>query len=1549
MNKKKKRITAMLMAVILSLCAVMPPNGSMVFASDVNEADTEELKVYDATVRTDLEADEVVVAEDIIVAVDYGFDVMESRDGISFDDTKVDVSYYADKGSFDGNVVGEYDTYYKVTPVSGKEAYLVHRVISVREPETVSSNSASGDATEREETEPEEAEPDEGELAKGEIVEPEEPLRIMMASAPVLKASATADDSMKVSYSGYVSYCGRRMGVKYISTSGEYNNCLVFCMDLNKNTTSGSVEASSSKVKPEITYCLVNGARKLGGTCHNDKYSAGSANADYFITSAAIHVLNGEVGLSYYNDGSGVYKKIASLVEDAKKCDSSEYADSGLTKSITYNISPKKSEWKDMGDGLYRSADKFVRTKTGTVKNVKYTITGAPSGLTVGEIKTDASEIENPDDLKKYDICVAQTDASKASSNFYLYCNAEALAKIQENGSTIKVKAKAYADEKGGRKWTPTVVSQQKITFLETFEDVVSDQATVKVTSNFKLGSFSLKKTNTYDGKPVPGAIYYLYEDSACTDLLCKLSLTDANGLSGSNVEVLTEATYYLKEVRAPQGYRLDETVYPIGLEYFTLYDAEGKVIQQGKTVDVNEIPEPVGVMVHKTDSKTGVFVKGAGFAVFNDAACTQRTLISDDVPSQVPVFYYNEDLQIAASDKFVKKQDYYYVKEVVVPDGYRDDGTVWTVSPNYGEFAIVNANNTPIRCDVSASKEDRETGKKAQGDAKLDGALYGLYATSNIVYPDGSGVVTYSGNDNITSTKGTDFVSTGAKANAGALLATVKTDKDGNFNFGNLYYGNYHIKEIKESYGYQLDTTTYAVNFSEASNKHQNISLKRKVLEPVKKQAFEIIKISTDGSDAQTDYVKGAEFTVKLQSEIDKVGWDKATTYDVLVTDDKGYAVSKELPFGKYLVKETKVPKDLHKTEDFTVNVTEDSRAPQAWRVLNDAPFKAYIRIVKKDAESGRTILLPNVTFKIKNTDTDQYVEQKIGDKKISEFTTDETGTVTTPLRMKYGNYEVEEITAPEGYLLSDKTYPFVITKDGSVKIEEDADGEAVIEVVAENAPVKGSISVKKTGEVLKDVEYDTIVDRIMSELSDENRSVNFIYESQPLAGAVYHLIALEDVYTPDHQLGEDGNRELAIINGVPASKGSVVAELTTDDNGEASIDDLPLGKYQLVEVTAPEGFVLCEEAKEIELSYADSSTEVVYSNSEFVNERIKTDLSLVKTDAVTTNPVAGALYGVFAKEDIVNVDDEVLVKADELVDYATTNEEGIADFVSDLPIGLYYVKEIESPPGYVLDQTVYDVDFSSQGQLVATISTELQVKETPIKVEVSKSDITTGKEIVGAILEIKDSEGNVYASWTTDGTPYQLHAMPAGNYTLRETFAPYGYVIANEVPFTVAETGEIQKVSMVDERVKGRIEIYKSNDENGKPIKGVEFELRDENGKVLQTLVTDKLGYAQTDLLDICTYNEDGSYNADIKYYIVETKAAKGYILDDTVHEVVIKYDGCATETVHYQLIVTNKPKEPKLPQTGGNYNPFLFGLAGGALIGIGWYFVNRRKKRK
>ncbi len=317
--------------------------------------------------------------------------------------------------------------------------------------------------------------------------------------------------------------------------------------------------------------------------------------------------------------------------------------------------------------------------------------------------------------MKKYDICVAQTDADKPSSNFYLYCNEEAMKKILAADSTVKLTATAKSKEYGGRKWTPTVVSQQKITFLEEFEPGTVT-ASVKVTSKFKEGKFELLKTNVYNGNPVPGAVYGLYEDAECTDLLCRLTATGADGKTLSGKETLTQGTYYLKEVKAAPGYLKDETVYPVGLEYFTLYDSDGKVTQQGKPMPVVEYPDKVGVMVKKTDAESKNIVKGAGFAVFADAGCTKRVTVESDGKTEVPVFYYDEDLDVAASEKFEKTQDKYYVKEVVIPDGYRDDGKVWEVSPGYGEISDFSAENTPIRCDVSAVKEDKETGAEPQG-----------------------------------------------------------------------------------------------------------------------------------------------------------------------------------------------------------------------------------------------------------------------------------------------------------------------------------------------------------------------------------------------------------------------------------------------------------------------------------------------------------------------------------------------------------------------------------------------------------------------------------------------------------------------------------------------------------------------------------------------------------------------------------------------------------------------------------------------------------------
>ena len=255
--------------------------------------------------------------------------------------------------------------------------------------------------------------------------------------------------------------------------------------------------------------------------------------------------------------------------------------------------------------------------------------------------------------------------------------------------------------------------------------------------------------------------------------------------------------------------------------------------------------------------------------------------------------------------------------------------------------------------------------------------------------------------------------------------------------------------------------------------------------------------------------------------------------------------------------------------------------------------------------------------------------------------------------------------------------------------------------------------------------------------------------------------------------------------------------------------------------------------------------------------------------------------------------------------------------------------------------------MDFSYQGFTTETIPVSLETKDTPIIVEVSKTDITTGKELIGATLEVLDSEGKTYASCKTDGKPYQLEAIPAGEYTLRETAAPYGYTIANEVAFTVQETGEIQKVVMSDERVKGQIQIFKTCSKTKKPLAGVEFELRDKDDKVLAKLVTDKVGYAETEMLDVCTYDENGNAVSDIPYYIVETKAAEGYVLDDTKYECILHYEGDVRTHLIYKLELKNKPEKPKLPQTGGNYHAWLFGALGGMCIGAGIYVYRRRRK--
>ena len=349
-----------------------------------------------------------------------------------------------------------------------------------------------------------------------------------------------------------------------------------------------------------------------------------------------------------------------------------------------------------------------------------------------------------------------------------------------------------------------------------------------------------------------------------------------------------------------------------------------------------------------------------------------------------------------------------------------------------------------------------------------------------------------------------------------------------------------------------------------------------------------------------------------------------------------------------------------------------------------------------------------------------------------------------------------------------------------------------------------------------------------------------------------------------------------------------------------------------------------------------------------------------LTKTDESSGVKLSGAVYGIYSDSGCTN-----------RVQTMTTDGNGYAKSAA-LVAGTYYVKEITAPKGYVLSgkvhtltvkagqapkgyvksDKIFDVDASYQGDKVKVIEFEAAFENAPIKVEISKTDITGEKELPGAKLSVIDADGKLVESWTSEaGKTYMIERLPVGKYTLREESAPYGYKVAKDVTFEVKETAEIQKVSMKDEQAVGKIVIEKTDKVTGKPIEGVVFEVRDKDGKVLDTLTTDKNGHAESKELPICTYNEDGSFKEDIHYTVVETKAADGYILDETAHDVTLRYDDNAPDVVVTTLKLVNVPTEPKLPQTGDNANPLLYlGIGALALItGVGVGLRGRKKKNK
>ena len=645
--------------------------------------------------------------------------------------------------------------------------------------------------------------------------------------------------------------------------------------------------------------------------------------------------------------------------------------------------------------------------------------------------------------------------------------------------------------------------------------------------------------------------------------------------------------------------------------------------------------------------------------------------------------------------------------------------------------FSVCSADTTYAK--IHLIKEDAETGANPQGDATLEGAVYGLYARENIVHPDGT---------------------TGIVHKAGDLVSTLKVDRKGDAVVKDLYLGKYFVKEIQAPEGYLLDETEHDVECSYEGGTVPTIERTVKSTELVMKQPFQIIKAANNG-ETDADLLKGAGFSAYLKSSLEKKedgSYDFSHAEPVILTadgktemftDEKGYACSIPLPYGTYIVRETTTPHNYKPVEDFEITIRENNPdKPQVWKVLLDKEFSAKLKIIKKDDETKKPVLVAGTEFKIYDLDHKKYVEQVTTYPTVTvhkSFFTDSQGYLILPKHLEIGHYRIEEVTAPDGYVVN-KNY-VEITVDSDTAYEVDGvSGDVIIEVSYEDQPVKGNLIVYKKGEMLSGFEND------------------FIYEEQYLSGAEFEVRAAEDICTPDHQKDADGNRIVLY------AKDTLVATITTGESGKAVAKDLPLGRYYVVETKAPEGFVLNPEPVTVALTYQDQETPVVEAEAMVGNDRQKVSISVEKQDIENGQVLSGALFGIYNKKDI-QANGKVLVKADTLLQEMTSDENGMATCTLDLPFGEYYVKELKAPEGFVSSDEVLEFVAEYQGQETKLVFLQTVKKNEPTTAEFTKSDLTTGVELEGARLKVMDKDGNVIDEWTSEkDKPHVIKRLVVG-----------------------------------------------------------------------------------------------------------------------------------------------------------------------------------------
>ena len=743
----------------------------------------------------------------------------------------------------------------------------------------------------------------------------------------------------------------------------------------------------------------------------------------------------------------------------------------------------------------------------------------------------------------------------------------------------------------------------------------------------------------------------------------------------------------------------------------------------------------------------------------------------------------------------------------------------------------------------VTVTKSDAETGT-AQGDASLAGAVYGIY-------------------------KGEE------------LIDTYTTDENGQFTTD--YYicdDDWTIREISPSEGYLLDTTIHHIGAEPELYTVECNSTANDVTEQIIKGNIAIIKHTDDGETQIETPETGATFEVYLK---DAGSYDaaKETERDILTCDENGFAQTKDMPYGVYVVEQTSSWEGRELMKPFEVFISKDG---QTYRYLiNNANFESHIKIVKKDAETGATIPYAGAGFQIYDpngelvTMTFTYPEVTT----IDTFYTTADGHLITPQTLEYGTgYSIVEVQAPYGYVLNSEPVYFDVTQDGSAE----ESGITVIEVVRSNMAQKGTITVSKSGEVFTSV-------------SENNGIYQPVFAVQGLEGAVYEITTAEDIYTLDGTLR--------------ASKGEVVDTITTGTDGIAKSKELYLGKYEVKEITAPYGMVLNDEIHAVELVYEGQNIAVTEIETSFYNEKQRVEIDLVKsleTDEAygvgNNGEIFDVTFGLYAETDLTAADGTV-IPADGLIEIISLDENGKGTVNSDLPFGSYYVKELSTNSAYMLNEQKYPVHFEYAGQDTAVVhlsANDSEAIENEIiygSVSGLKSD-EDGNALGGAVIGIFKTgteeftkENAIQTTTSADDGSFSFEKVPYGTWVIREIESPTGFVLSEEeIAVTVGKIDEVVEIELVNYFIKGNIELTKVDaDYPDNKLTGAVFEVyADTNGNG-EFDKDDELCGEMTEL-------EGGVYQMTElrygKYFVREKTAPDGFVLDDGVYGVSIEENG-------------------------------------------------------